>query len=143
MIPPAAKPEQAQDRQLAALAIGVGPQARAERQGITRHPGGGDDPEQEPEIAIDGRHGLYLGGRGLDSLPGLREHRGEAGDLVDGPGIEPKRGEHPLLGQRRVAAPAQGGHRPTVAKRLGRHEDLERREHRGPRKRPFARDIDD
>ncbi len=30
--PPAAKPEQAQDRQLAALAIGVGPKAHAKRQ---------------------------------------------------------------------------------------------------------------
>ena len=65
----ATKREQAQDRRLAALAIGVGPQARAERQGITRHPGGRDDPEQERQIAIDGRHGLDLGGRVLTRCP--------------------------------------------------------------------------
>ena len=67
-----AKREQAQDRQLAALATGVDPQARPERQEKTRHPGGRDDPEQERQIVIDGRHGLDLGGRGLDALPGLR-----------------------------------------------------------------------
>jgi len=33
--------------------------------------------------------------------------------------------------------------RPTIAKRVGRHQHLERREHGGPRKGPFARDIDD
>jgi len=74
-----------------------------------RHPGGRDDPEQKRQIAIDAPHGLDLGGRGLDALPGLREHRGEPGDIVDGPGIEPKRGKYPLLGQRRIAARRSGG----------------------------------
>jgi len=72
----ATKREQAQDRQFAALTIGVGPQARAER--ITRHPGGRDDPEQERQIAIDAPHGLDLGGRGLEGTS-KNSHGGPTG----------------------------------------------------------------
>ena len=119
------EPDQPQHAQLLALAIDVGPQARAERK---REPGGadaGDDPEDHRQVAVDGLHRGNLADVGLDpAAPGFQFVH-QAGHIVDRLRVKPERRVHPLRRLALVAVPAQRPDRAPILELFAGNQELE------------------